>query len=1386
MAQNTDFNVSPYYDDYDESKNFHRILFRPSNAIQARELTQLQSILQNQVERFGNHIFDEGSLVMGGTVTVNTLYEAVKVNAANPNGSGTATAETYREASVGKYYQGKTSGVVAKVVNSAAATSGGDPLTLYVTYMKANADSSSTTYSKFLDNEEIEEVALSANGSYSNTDNSNNEFKTILPSEVAGHDSSTSTGSAATVRGGVFYTRGFFVRCDEQTILLDKYSNTPTYRIGLQITETAVSSTDDTSLLDNASGTTNENAPGANRLKIALTLVAKATSGTQDIDNFIELSRVDAGTITKQTAITAYNTLERTLARRTFDESGDYIVKPFQVELREHFNNRLNGGIYLSSNTVNPGDESKFVSVVSSGKAYVKGFEVDKASETFIEIDKARTKQDAGAQASPFEIGNYYTVTNAFGQPEFGTGDTGDIRPFGACLLRDTAKANPEGGDGAVIGRARVRFYDAVDVTVSSGIHTAASQYRLHLFDVRMYTKLTTANTAYALTAGQRVKGTVSGAKGTVAVSSASGATTVYLMDVEGSFSTQDTLRLEHATASGKAISAIREYSTDDVRQTYQASIDANAAVFAADTVLTDNQFVLSGTVFVDQSDDADKLLGTNTKFTQELKVGDKVVFQDQVSGIIDAVVSDTEASLSADLSADNSGKLIRQRAQIQEQEKTIAIAPTPKNFVSSITPNTLQIRKQKTVLLSSSTGSLTGVADETLFSDPTSETDNYIVTIHEAEGSETNPEDNSEGRTISTQEHDGVIEPSTSQGGAIAIASANSTPLGAADQLKVIYGATKDVANNNASKTLRRSRGVNVTSTATANAAGSASAEVYGTNINDELITLGVPDVYAVRAIYESNDTAVPLPPKLTVASGFANANPGDRITGSVSGATGKIIQVPNSTTIYFYYSGDVKFVVGDTITNETSTNTATNSRVCSAIDVTSKDITGNYLLDDGQRDGYYGLASIKRKPGAPTPANKLLVVFDYFTSGGGSFHTVNSYSDLEFENIPTYIPNIIDPTGAEPDGEIELSDAVDFRSYVHSLHDISAALDPTSATDVSSITSQPFDYDVEEFTSARAVTFDLPKSGQSLLASAMEHYLPRIDKISLSSDGDFIVSTGEPAEVPAAPTTPSNSILLHTMYLPAYTIDIGNVSVQSQDHKRFTMKDIGRIQGRVKNLERVSSLNALEQETNLTQIQDADGLDRFKSGFVTDNFRGHKTGDVDHPDYKIAVDRTTGTLRPMHNSKFVDLDLNTGASSGYTKTGDLITLPFTEEAYVNIDKASGTEFVNPYDVVLFNGTITLNPSRDLWFDTERLPAVRRTVEGDYDTVLAGVENSLGTIWNNWQSDWLGEPVTTVEEPTNRTVTSPTRTGNGAATGDRPLGSNTANVQNWMRWETR
>ena len=69
MVTQSIFNISPYYDDFDESKNFLRMLFRPGYAVQARELTQAQTILQNQVDRFGSHMCEDGSKVLGAGVT---------------------------------------------------------------------------------------------------------------------------------------------------------------------------------------------------------------------------------------------------------------------------------------------------------------------------------------------------------------------------------------------------------------------------------------------------------------------------------------------------------------------------------------------------------------------------------------------------------------------------------------------------------------------------------------------------------------------------------------------------------------------------------------------------------------------------------------------------------------------------------------------------------------------------------------------------------------------------------------------------------------------------------------------------------------------------------------------------------------------------------------------------------------------------------------------------------------------------------------------------------------------------------------------------------------------------------------------------------------------
>ena len=73
------FNTDPYYDDYSESKSFHRILFKPGVAVQARELNQLQTILQNQVSRFGNHVFKPGSMVIPGNIKFDQNFNFVKL-----------------------------------------------------------------------------------------------------------------------------------------------------------------------------------------------------------------------------------------------------------------------------------------------------------------------------------------------------------------------------------------------------------------------------------------------------------------------------------------------------------------------------------------------------------------------------------------------------------------------------------------------------------------------------------------------------------------------------------------------------------------------------------------------------------------------------------------------------------------------------------------------------------------------------------------------------------------------------------------------------------------------------------------------------------------------------------------------------------------------------------------------------------------------------------------------------------------------------------------------------------------------------------------------------------------------------------------------------------
>ena len=115
---------STYKDDFSDSAGYHRVLFNSGKAVQARELTQLQTIIQREISRFGNNIFKEGAAVNPGGMTV-TAYDYVKVTSSNWNND---TSVLLR----GGVITG-ANGAVAKILDRVNAV-GDDPNTLYITY----------------------------------------------------------------------------------------------------------------------------------------------------------------------------------------------------------------------------------------------------------------------------------------------------------------------------------------------------------------------------------------------------------------------------------------------------------------------------------------------------------------------------------------------------------------------------------------------------------------------------------------------------------------------------------------------------------------------------------------------------------------------------------------------------------------------------------------------------------------------------------------------------------------------------------------------------------------------------------------------------------------------------------------------------------------------------------------------------------------------------------------------------------------------------------------------------------------------------------------------------------------------------------------------------
>jgi hypothetical protein len=350
------FNIDPYYDDFDENKKFLKFLFRPGYALQARELTQLQSVLQNQIERFGNFILDDGSMVFGGQIT------EIPAKIATLDGlTGIQVAD-----------------IVDKTVSLHA--DGYSAFAKIIYGMKNPLTQEDVVYLQYLSGDDYDGEA--------NFGLTGFNLGITFSASVSG---GITSGLVVFVDSGIRYTNGYFVIHDSQRLGVYEVDeeeseisfNTPSSSVGFEVVKSIVTVQDDISLRDPASGFYNYNAPGSDRFKIDLlisqrALTASVSSSVVDPlerTDFIEFLRVVDGNVVKKEKYPDLGEIEETFARRTYDESGHYIVDPFELSM------------------MTADDQNSLMSKLDSGKAYVFGYEFETMGYTTLKHDRARSTE---------------------------------------------------------------------------------------------------------------------------------------------------------------------------------------------------------------------------------------------------------------------------------------------------------------------------------------------------------------------------------------------------------------------------------------------------------------------------------------------------------------------------------------------------------------------------------------------------------------------------------------------------------------------------------------------------------------------------------------------------------------------------------------------------------------------------------------------------------------------------------------------------------------------------------------------------------------------------------------------------------------------------------
>ena len=1218
MSIETDLNISPYYDDYDENKDYHRMLFRPAVPLQARELTQLQTILQQQIERFGQFQFKEGTIIKGCVFTFDSTIKYVKLF--DKTSAGT-------DVNVGLFakndYIRTSANLVGQIVDTRSGLESQNPFlnTIFFKYINTGTSGNLTSYANgdvlevYPNATGIANVTITANGAgYSNSDSvvfasdlkgvgaagnvvthaANGSIKEItITANGAGYSVSdyptvsVVSGNASAsgfvgsvnliktanvtvanagfglgqsgntqfnpvgssyqmkVEDGVIFQKGNFQRFAAQDIIVSPYTNRPhEVSVGVVTNEAVVNSSIDTTLLDNASGYSNENAPGADRLKLTPVLTVNTTAVVEASNNFLQLVKFQNGQKIAMNQEPVLGSMSDELATRTYEESGDYVVDPFVISTEE-----------IVANTTH------LNAVVGAGIGYVKGRRFQTVGPTRVPIAKATTTAIAAGQSLSVNYGQYIKVDELMGH--FGAENNDQI------LILDAAHNLLSVGDGVkvlpnqssntvtvnsvtsnVIGTARLRKVEQE----SDAEGNATSKYNMYLYDIKMYT---------------------------------------------GKSFTKHAKAVYHYSGTTHPAGSV------NIAKTGLADISGTAQLY--DSSFTSLVFKLGQTGI--------KQVGTAS----------------YVYGASDNVTIQADGTVSTSLTGNQTFGFGTADTTINEtQEKELVLITTASQNVASAADTSSVVTGTSNVVTSSTTSSLAA--------------GDFVYV-------------GSNIRQITK-----IISATSFQ---------VATPLPNGSSLTVLKTYPKDtVIPLNGSPT----------------AAVSSSGQTL-------TITLGntLAGTLAATISYNVKDTAE-AGLKKTVSTSYVKIDCSNN-AGTTTGPWG--LGIPDGLLL-------------DKVYVHTAYSEAT-----------AYDKTSEFMLDNGQQDGYYGLSKLKLKPNSNlslVSGNKITVKLKHFnkdTSAGVGFYTYQSYdaivqdgatgaNEIKTQEIPVFV-------SPKTGNEFSLRDCVDFRPNVSNT--------ATLASTIGSATINPSS--VEAISS----TSNLNASPNQLWTADVTYYLPRKDRLVINRGG-FAIIKGMPSITPEYASKPDEAMQLATIDVPVFpSLDSSNAryykrpglgaKIRATQLKRYSMADIAKIDKRIDNLEYYSSFNMLEkQASDLTLPGRTDAaLNRFKNGFLVDNFSSRTTGNPLNSEFKAGYDTARKTLSPKW--ELYSLKLKQESGSRIATRGDLTMLNYSQFKLLSQPLATQTRKCTSA-FWEYNGTLTLYP--DYVSDVDHTKAPESAVQIDID----------------------------------------------------------------------